>query len=352
MQERYDVALPLRVPTNKAGTKHFILNLNQYRNAHHFTKNAAKVEFKRLMGPEIRKLPIFERVELIYTIFPRTRLEFDVGNPGSILDKFFSDALVELGHLPDDNYKHIPQVTYRFGAVDPVCPRAVVTIVPLEIKDQPVKIILSLTELREAIEQYVADNINLPEGSTAQIGAITGTKPEDLEVIVQIVRETDPPFDVQTTTAQPAGTRQVRKPRQSKAEKVAAGQGAPVEQPQVKPAATAPVQNQATQAPAQTPAPAAQQQPVAQAPAPASQPAPQVAAGESLFGGAPSSAPATASQIGGAATAPQPEAGASIFGNPVADGAAAATGTAENAAVGEPAAGQSLFGNLVTPVNG
>ena len=106
--------------------------MNQYRNAHHMTLNKAKAVFKEQMTPEILKLPDFEVVKLSYILHCRTKHLQDVSNPCSIVDKFFSDALVELGKLPDDNYNHLLGVEYLFGSVDPINPRVDVTIHKLD----------------------------------------------------------------------------------------------------------------------------------------------------------------------------------------------------------------------------
>jgi len=55
----------------------------------------------------------------------------DISNVLSIHDKFFCDALVELGKLPDDNYKYIPEVKYVFREVDKLNPRVDIYIDPI-----------------------------------------------------------------------------------------------------------------------------------------------------------------------------------------------------------------------------
>ena len=47
----------------------------------------------------------------------------------SIVEKFTDDVLVEHGYLPDDSYKIIPAIDYRFGKIDKENPR-----VELEVK--------------------------------------------------------------------------------------------------------------------------------------------------------------------------------------------------------------------------
>ena len=112
---------PLSVQTARQ-TK-FILNINNYRNTHYHTLNKAKINYKAIMAEQILKLPKMERVRITYILFPQTKRRTDIGNVLSIHAKFFEDALVEFKRLPDDDYKHIDEVTYRFGRVDKENPR-------------------------------------------------------------------------------------------------------------------------------------------------------------------------------------------------------------------------------------
>lgn len=120
-----EIDLPIGI---KIGRKNFALNLNFYRNAHYQTLNKMKVEFSKVIEPEIIKLPSFKSVDLIYTLYPKTKRLCDVSNVCSIVDKFFCDALVNIGKLPDDNYQYIKNIKYTFGNVDKDNPRVTVNI--------------------------------------------------------------------------------------------------------------------------------------------------------------------------------------------------------------------------------
>lgn len=87
------------------------------------TLNKAKVNFKLEMEEQIRALPIFKKVRLTYVMYPATKHLTDIGNVCSVVDKFFADALVELGKLPDDNYLYVPELAFRMGAIDREQPR-------------------------------------------------------------------------------------------------------------------------------------------------------------------------------------------------------------------------------------
>lgn len=77
-----------------------------------------KKEFKELITSDILDLPVMDKVKLHFVIHYENKRLFDIDNILSIVAKFSCDALVELGRLPDDNYKHIVQVTGTVGALD------------------------------------------------------------------------------------------------------------------------------------------------------------------------------------------------------------------------------------------
>jgi hypothetical protein len=111
-----DFIIPARL---QVGNKVFALNLNGYRNAHFQTLNNAKKNFKVLLYntyPEILSIRA-QSVIVQYKITPHNKRLFDTQNIISVVDKFFLDALVEAGTIPDDNYKI---VTYHAPIVAPV----------------------------------------------------------------------------------------------------------------------------------------------------------------------------------------------------------------------------------------
>lgn len=127
----YTLVSPLEViyGAKKDGTEQkFRLNLNQYRNTHYIILNKAKIAYKELMKEQISRLPELSNISLHYTVYTKTKREFDLSNVCSVVDKFFCDALVELGKLPDDNIKYLSQISFSFGGIDKDNPRIEVTI--------------------------------------------------------------------------------------------------------------------------------------------------------------------------------------------------------------------------------
>lgn len=123
------LSLPLSVQQSK--TKVFQLNLNIYRNAHYQTLNKVKTSFQEQVAPLLKNLPPLQQVSLSYELYPQSHRLCDVANICSVVDKFFSDALVNLGYIADDNYQHVLGVQYLFGSVDSKNPRVEVTINPI-----------------------------------------------------------------------------------------------------------------------------------------------------------------------------------------------------------------------------
>lgn len=119
---------PLYVERNKKGDKEY-LNLNKYRNWHYQTSNNLKKKYKEVMSKQIACLDYFsEPIEITYTLYPKTKRLCDVANVCCCIDKFFCDALSEMGKVEDDNYLHIPKVHYEFGSVDKDNPRCEILI--------------------------------------------------------------------------------------------------------------------------------------------------------------------------------------------------------------------------------
>jgi len=124
--EDFTICSPLRVVRSK--TKFFILNLNHYRNAHYLTLNKAKSEYLSAVEEQIKNLPTYEQVRLSYTLYPKDRRICDLDNILSVHAKFFQDALVTLGRIPEDNYKHVLSSCQYFGGVDKTNPRVEIKI--------------------------------------------------------------------------------------------------------------------------------------------------------------------------------------------------------------------------------
>lgn len=117
------------------GRRKIYLNLNTYRNLYYQINNKAKAAFKNEIYPQIKKLPTMQQISIDYILYPATLRKCDIANICCIVDKFFSDALVEAHKLPDDNYENLQRITYSIGEVDRKNPRceARITVLPLHL---------------------------------------------------------------------------------------------------------------------------------------------------------------------------------------------------------------------------
>lgn len=184
------ISVPLKVQISKKG--YFALNLNVYRNAHYMTLNKAKVVFKELITPFLVQIPKLKCCSLEYVLYPKTNRLCDVSNVCSIVDKFFSDAFVEAGHLEDDNYTFIKDIKYRFGAVDPENPRVDVIITtekPVKGKNN-MQIILIESEIKEAIKLYMQKNIGLSEDRDIAVEFVATRGSDGLKANIDVLNKT------------------------------------------------------------------------------------------------------------------------------------------------------------------
>ena len=114
----FSVTLPISIELGVKKKKKYYLNLNIYRNTAFHLNNNLKKEFKRLVVPMLPDIH-YKRYTIMYVLYLPNQLKRDISNVCAVVDKFFADALVESGRVPDDNYEHLPLVTYKFGDVHP-----------------------------------------------------------------------------------------------------------------------------------------------------------------------------------------------------------------------------------------
>lgn len=99
---KFNAPLYVDLP-RKRKAKRVMLNLNVYRNLHHITNNQAKVAFCEAMKAQLLGVVLDVPISLSYVIYkPSNRIQ-DTMNVGSVVDKFFCDALAHYGCIPNDN---------------------------------------------------------------------------------------------------------------------------------------------------------------------------------------------------------------------------------------------------------
>lgn len=244
------ISLPLIVQTGVKETTTFSLNLNEYRNAHYLVLNNAKIAFKAAVKHLITPLPVFDWVELEYIFFPGSAREMDTANFVAIVDKFFCDAFVEFGKLPDDNYKFIRRKSEYFEAIDRNNPRVDVVITG-SIKEETMQLqaLLNHDDFIAALNAYVRATFPIPAGSTPDIDITAGRGGKGYSAVVTYASagDTNAPANAavqalgaEMTEAGPIGTRLTGDPMPkvaggTKAEKPAAGEVKKPEPVQEKP---------------------------------------------------------------------------------------------------------------------
>lgn len=117
----------IRLAKSDKGKKYH-LNLNQYRNWYYTTNNNIKKKYKELITDQIKDFKFEGKISLTYTLFRGTKRKGDKMNVLCIHDKFFCDALVELGCIEDDNDEYIVEHVFKLGGYDKNNGRVEITI--------------------------------------------------------------------------------------------------------------------------------------------------------------------------------------------------------------------------------
>ena len=112
----------LTLPRNRSAGKRISLNMNTYRNLHFQVNNQAKHAYRELMREQIQSIiGIKWPIKPVFRYFIKRRT--DIGNIHSVVEKFFLDALVEMGRLPDDGPDYVVGANYEFAGYDTKNPR-------------------------------------------------------------------------------------------------------------------------------------------------------------------------------------------------------------------------------------
>jgi hypothetical protein len=102
--------IPIRA--RKSANKWFWLNQNQYRDTNPKTIARAKKWFTEWFMTQNVNGEFSGPVHIHYEIYPKKNS--DLMNIGSVLDKFFQDALVKRQIIKDDSCKYVKSVSFEF----------------------------------------------------------------------------------------------------------------------------------------------------------------------------------------------------------------------------------------------
>ncbi|KKL95388.1 hypothetical protein LCGC14_1855120 [marine sediment metagenome] len=110
----------------KPKPRKYHFNLNNYRNWNPHLSNELKKMYKDITERKLNDakfLAPLNPVELTFVMYRGDKRKVDRANVLSIHEKFFCDALVELGYMGDDNDKFITSSHYYSGGLDRENPR-------------------------------------------------------------------------------------------------------------------------------------------------------------------------------------------------------------------------------------
>jgi Holliday junction resolvase RusA-like endonuclease len=123
--------LPTSIPDKKG--KNWRLNLNVYRNTHHYILNYVKKSYTEIVLRMLQECgyPTFPApLRFEYTLYHGNNRRVDVNNVCVIVDKFTCDALVKGGFMSDDKSSVVPVIVSKWGGVDKDNPRCELRIYP------------------------------------------------------------------------------------------------------------------------------------------------------------------------------------------------------------------------------
>jgi hypothetical protein len=125
----------MRINKNKIKVSWWYLNMNNFISVCKLPgmRNKLKQKYHEIIKELAKDIdPIRQPVKVLIIVHGKSRAKFDVGNVGSIVEKFTLDGLVEAGILEDDDYTHVPAVEYRFGGRDAENPTADFYLLPYD----------------------------------------------------------------------------------------------------------------------------------------------------------------------------------------------------------------------------
>lgn len=128
MMHKINLPLAVYLPRKTMPDKKMIINLNNYRNWSYIVSNQVKKAYCQAVEPLVRDFVFYPRLALVFTYYKGSKRISDRSNVLCIQEKFFLDALVELGCIEDDNDNFIFSTKYNGDKIDKQNPRVEVRI--------------------------------------------------------------------------------------------------------------------------------------------------------------------------------------------------------------------------------
>jgi hypothetical protein len=83
-----------------------------------------KKKFKVIIAPQLENIdPIEGQISIKFVYYAARNNHPDLDNFTSVVKKFFQDAIVELGIIPEDNVDYIISTSEFYGGIDKENPR-------------------------------------------------------------------------------------------------------------------------------------------------------------------------------------------------------------------------------------
>ena len=124
----YKFTLPIFGVTKKGS-----INVNWYRNVNFHASNTAKKKFKAMIQEQLDSCDLFSPpLKLRYTFYAKHNNSPDLDNFIGTVKKFFQDAIVEHGLIPDDNVHYIIGSSESYGGIDKENPRVEVEVIEVQ----------------------------------------------------------------------------------------------------------------------------------------------------------------------------------------------------------------------------
>ena len=127
----FTAPLWIRLAKSETGKKYHI-NLNNYHNWHFSTRNNIKIQYQVGLRQQLNGLKFGSKVKLAFKLIRGDNIQCDRANILCLHEKFFCDAMVQYGCLPDDNNLYIEETTYRSGPVDKENPRVEIRVLVMD----------------------------------------------------------------------------------------------------------------------------------------------------------------------------------------------------------------------------
>lgn len=100
------------LPRKTKKDKIYRLNYNVARNTHYQILNQAKVIYNEQMKEQLQNVILDCPISITFRYYKGTKRRSDKANTICIVEKFFCDALVNHGCIPDDNDDYIKDTHY------------------------------------------------------------------------------------------------------------------------------------------------------------------------------------------------------------------------------------------------